>query len=128
MAQPTTKLFHIGDILSVTTGILVSPRKIEGVYDILNWMTGESLFTHALPRVADEAKPVLERALPWLKTISGKGIGKGNWQPWLAALELEHGSMHPIPKFSQGQHIQRGPLAEFEAATDGKPRVIVVTS
>jgi hypothetical protein len=38
----TTRAFHLGDILSVTTGCLVSPRGIAGVCDILNWMTGET--------------------------------------------------------------------------------------
>lgn len=47
----TTKTFHLGDILTITTGRLVSPRHMEGVYDILNWMTGEDLLvTHQIPR------------------------------------------------------------------------------
>ena len=68
-----TKDFHIGDILSVTTGRLVSPRHIEGVYDILNWMTGESLFTHQLPRVSREAGPVLLAAHPQIRQIVFNG-------------------------------------------------------
>lgn len=47
-----TKSFHIGDVLSAMTGTLVSPRHIGGVYDVLNWMTGESLMTHQLPRAS----------------------------------------------------------------------------
>ena len=30
-----TRYFHIGDVLTITTGCLLSPRHMEGVYDIL---------------------------------------------------------------------------------------------
>lgn len=33
--------FHVGDILSVITDRLVSPKHIGGVYDILGFMAGE---------------------------------------------------------------------------------------
>ena len=54
-----TREFHLGDILSITTGYLVSRRHMKGVYDILNFMTGDTLFTHQLPRAGDECKPYL---------------------------------------------------------------------
>lgn len=37
------KAFHIGDVLTVTTGRLVSPRHMYGVYEILNFLTGDRL-------------------------------------------------------------------------------------
>ncbi|WP_445080300.1 DUF7736 domain-containing protein [Brevibacillus laterosporus] len=51
------KSFHISDILSVTTGKLLSTRRMDGVYDILNHMTGESLLTHQLPRAIRVCAP-----------------------------------------------------------------------
>jgi len=45
-----TKDFHISDILSITDGRLVSTRHMDGIYEILNFMTGDNLFTHQLPR------------------------------------------------------------------------------
>ena len=63
-----TKQFHLGDVLSITTGRLVSPRHIDGVYDILNFMTGDNLFTHQLPRASDECKPYLVEQFPQLAT------------------------------------------------------------
>lgn len=32
--------FHISDILTITSGRLVSSRHMDGIYDILNYMTG----------------------------------------------------------------------------------------
>lgn len=60
------KNFHISDILSVTTGRLVSSRHIEGLYDILNFLTGDELFTHQLPRVFRECAPWLRTQFPLL--------------------------------------------------------------
>lgn len=64
-----TKDFHIGDILSVTTGRLVSPEHIGGVYKILNWMTSENLMTHQLPRASRECEPFLKAQHPDLSEI-----------------------------------------------------------
>ena len=61
-----TKKFHILDVLSVTTGRLLSPRGMDGIYDILGFMTGEDLFTHQLPRASDVCKPYLLRRFPKL--------------------------------------------------------------
>lgn len=61
-----TKKFHLGDILSITTGILFSPRGVEGVYDILGFMTGNDLYTHQLPRASDECLPHLKYQHPEL--------------------------------------------------------------
>lgn len=81
-----TKSFHLGDILSVTHDRLVSPRHIEGVYDILSFMSGEPVWTHQLPRIGREAKPILIAALPWLSGIDGAEVTPENWRQWLDAL------------------------------------------
>lgn len=60
--------FHLGDVLSITTGRLVSLRHMKGVYEILNFMTGDDLFTHQLPRAADECRPYLAMQFPQLVT------------------------------------------------------------
>lgn len=39
----TAKPFNIADVLSITTGRLVSWQGIGGVYTILNHMTGDNL-------------------------------------------------------------------------------------
>ena len=61
-----TKKFHLSDILSVTTGRLVSTRHMDGIYDILNFMTGDNLFTHQLPRASKECEPYLLKQFPEL--------------------------------------------------------------
>lgn len=69
------KTFHISDVLSITTGRLVSSRHIDGVYDILNFMTGDNLFTHQLPRASRECEPWLRTQFPQLFEDDPRMIG-----------------------------------------------------
>lgn len=108
-----TRDFHLGDILSVTTGRLVSPRLIEGVYDILNWMTGENLFTHQLPRVGREAAPVLLAMHPQLAEITGDDVTGENWREWLADKVARFGETLPVPKMNADQHERIDPMSEL---------------
>jgi hypothetical protein len=66
------KLFHLSDVLSVTTGRLVSTRHIDGVYDLLNFLTGDRLFTHQLPRASRECEPWLRSQFPQLMEDSAE--------------------------------------------------------
>lgn len=107
------KHFHIGDVLSVTTGCLVSPRLIGGVYDILNYMTDESLYTHQLPRVCEEAAPVLLKRHPHLANVDTSGVNQETWRAWLDERVREFGETLPVPKLSTDEHERIDPLSEL---------------
>lgn len=89
---PTIKSFPINVVLTVTTGRLLTkgegPRDngIGQLYDILNWMTGDNLFTHVLPRAAEFARPILYRLFPVLG-VAEACLGK--LDRWLAADKTE---------------------------------------
>ena len=57
---------QILDILSITHGKLISLEKMDGIYKILNFLTGENLFTHQLVRASETCKPYLLKAYPVL--------------------------------------------------------------
>lgn len=59
-----TKKFDIGTILTMTTGRFVC-GDIGKVYELANFMTGESIFTHQLPRVGKVIEAEIKRQLPW---------------------------------------------------------------
>jgi hypothetical protein len=106
--------FDLGDILSITTGRLVSLSGIAGVYDILNYMTGESLFTHQLPRVCDEARPVILAMHPQLAEIDAEAeITPDNCNAWLAEQKAIYGERLPVPKLSRDQHERIDPISEL---------------
>lgn len=68
----TAKPFNLSDVLSITTGQLVSFRGMDGIYDILNHMTGDNLFASQLPRAIESCAPVLMSDHPWLQEMGDK--------------------------------------------------------
>jgi hypothetical protein len=121
----TTRQFHIGDILSVTTGVMVSPRMIAGVYDILNFMTGDNLYTHQLPRSAREMGPELLRQHPQLKGVDATCVTNDEtWRAWLAERIAEFGETLPVGTAHQFHELV-DPLEEADRLI-GKERVIPV--
>lgn len=57
MTDRPTKSFPTGAVLSVLTGRLVSENHMTGIYEVLNWITGENVYTHQIPRISHEAVP-----------------------------------------------------------------------
>ena len=116
--------FHLGDVLTVTTGVLLSPRGMEGVYDILGYMAGEQLWTHQLPRVAKEAEPVLLDQHPFLANIEANGVGPSNYHAWLAEQVKKFGETLSVRPMTEDEHERIDPLSE--AAEKFPPDKIVV--
>jgi hypothetical protein len=124
----STKKFDLGDVLSITTGRLVSRRHMDGVYDILSFMCGESLFTHALPRASRECAPKLLEQHPGLADIEvPEELNKDNYEAWLDSLAEEHGTELEVAPLADGEHEVIDPLEEMTAMMGGdKSRVIPV--
>jgi hypothetical protein len=116
----STKSFHLGDVLSVTTECLVSPRHIDGVYDVLNWMTGDNLFTHQLPRANDECKPHLLAQHPDLAAVEVPDFSKTprdrvkeHVESWLAEQVARFGEYRDVAPMSAEEHTVINPLDEL---------------
>jgi hypothetical protein len=110
----TTKSFHLGDILSVTTGHLVSPSHMDGIYDVLNWMTGDDLMTHQLPRAADECEGALLAQHPDLAGIVVPGLdGKDAVDAWLAEQIALFGEYRDVAPLAPADHTRIDPIAEL---------------
>jgi len=76
------KKYHIGDILSITTSKIVSPSHIGGIRNILNYMTGDNLYDHQLPRAADECRPWLKAQFSWLNDVDASDVNPDNYKRW----------------------------------------------
>ena len=48
------KMFDLGAILNITTGRLFT--NMDDVYEVLNYLTGDDICTHQIPRVMKAAK------------------------------------------------------------------------
>jgi hypothetical protein len=123
--------FDLGDILSVTTGYLCSPRHIDGVYDILGYMTGESLMTHQLPRASRACEPALLEQHPQLVNIVAP---EWDWTcdvkeqvfAWLDAQKAIYGGTLPVTPLTEWHHID--PLQELVEMTETPDRIFVVAA
>ncbi len=124
----TTKTFHLGDILSVTTGRLVSPRHIDGVYDILNWMTGDNLMTHQLPRACGECEGLLRAQHPDLIAIAIPEFGgdKDAVGRWLAEQVAIYGETREVAPLAAEDHTRIDPIAELRAINPDAEIIAIV--
>ena len=141
-----TKSFSLGDVLSITTGRLVSERHIDGVYDILNFMTGDNLFTHQLPRAMEECRPFLLKQFPELaeagtpanlarldELIEGAECrneppenGVAMWLQWMAepgTCNLK--ASYEVQQIPRDAHQLKDPLEELVTMV-GPSKVVVV--
>ena len=102
-------------VLSVTDGRLLCT--FDRVHEFLEFMAGESVWTHQVPRVAGEATPVLLAAHPWLADVPIPEVGGTQEQiqaaldEWAVAIDppmvmcaplgvVEHTSVDPISEIT----------------------------
>jgi hypothetical protein len=129
------KLFHIGDVLSLTTGRLVSPQAMDGVHEILDFLTGNKLWTHQLPRACEECHPWLRSQFPRLfpeEPLVAAALGKldalivegdtreqrwGRIEQWLDDLRFALGlpEMLPVYEMAADMHTHIDPVEEAKA-------------
>jgi hypothetical protein len=126
MTSQTTRNFPLADILTMTTGRLLTTRGIGAVYDIANWLTGDNLFTHQLPRAADICGPALLDQHPQLQGVEPPAdIDVPNLMAWLADAEREHGEHLPVAPLPPGAWQHQNPVEEL-CDLVGPERVIVM--
>ena len=113
MTKTETKVFPTPAVMSTVTGVLISD--IGGVYEVLNWMTGESVFTHQIPRISREAVPVLLETLPALQQAIAEAeqITPENYEHWRDLWIDRYGPEIAVPKMTSGQHERIDPLSEL---------------
>ena len=116
-----SKTFHIGDILTAMTGRLVSPSHVDGLYGILDHMTGESLMTHQLPRGSREVEDILRERFPDLAAIEIPDWSdvpveqrKDAVLTWLGEMAAEHGETREVAPLDEDDHTHIDPIAELK--------------
>ena len=135
--------FPIADVLGVTTGRLIG--RIDGIYKILNFMTGDNLFTHQLPRAMEECEPSLREQFPRLMEDCPEMAARlrdldsaieaspretdaivDGWAECLRK-ELDLPSQLEVRPLRAGEHLHIGPVQELRAMV-GDDKVIVVAA
>lgn len=108
------KEFHLGDILSITTGRIFSTSGMGGIYAILNFMTGEKLFTNQLPRTSDTCKPSLFKQFPHLEELDTSEVNKDNYQDFLNKQIEQFGEFHEVSHLDEDIYEHKDPILEAE--------------
>ncbi|GIH70315.1 DUF7736 domain-containing protein [Sphaerimonospora thailandensis] len=110
-----TRDFHLGDILTITTEFMVTPNGVDGIYQILNWMTGDNLFTHQLPRATRECAPDLLRQHPDLAAVTVPAFGDDEREvwAWLDEQVRRYGETRPVAPLHPDGHTRIDPLTEL---------------
>ena len=122
------KEFALRTVLTVTTGrLLTKPvskdnNGIGDLYELLDYMTGESPFTHTLGRFSEECKPILLALYPELKeaevrlSVLDTYLQEGEpIELWLDKCVSEWGmpSILSLERGAVANHISKDPIEEL---------------
>jgi hypothetical protein len=120
----TTKDFSLAAVLTVVTGrFLVGD--IGELYDILNHMTGDNLFTHQLARAGEVCEKPLLAQHPQLGAVEVPDLAgdADAYKQWVANQEAIFGAMLSVEPLESWQH--RDPVTELAEMIGGKPIMTV---
>lgn len=122
--EPEVRTFHLGDILTVTTDKFLAVNGVGGVYDLLGFMTGESIATHQWPRVSDECAPRLLEQHPQLAEVVvpewPERVAPGTVWQWLADQTALYGETLPVVPLSPVDHTSIDPITELIAMREDR--------
>ena len=137
-----TRQFHARDLLSVTTGRLLTKPDNNGngignLYKLLGWMTNDQPFTHQLPRFSEECKPWLLRWFPELAKVNEHlstlddhvqrlGPNKGCEEFFTAMLKLDLKEHYDVLKIPANDHEVKHPHDELVAMRGTDKGILVV--
>jgi len=105
---------HLGDVLTITADVFVAPDGVGAVHRLLDHMTGDTLFTHQLPRAIRECKPDLLRQHPDLADVRPPSPFRDEahvWS-WLAEQTDRYGTHRDVQPLPEGEHTRINPLDE----------------
>jgi hypothetical protein len=112
------KKFKLGTVLSITTGTLFG--SIDDVYEILNYMTDDNLFTHALPRASKICKPCLLKQFPQLESVNTDNVGNANWKSFLEKQIEKFGLWFLVDSLAEQKiaYEKKNPIVELSDMMD----------
>ena len=120
-----TERFHLGAVLSMTTGKLLC--HMNDIYRIAQHLAGEPVWTHQLGRVMTESKPHLLEQFPALASVTGEEVTRDNFAAWLYERIGEHGEWFDVAPMPEHSHESIDPISEL--AEKARPdRTVTVTT
>ena len=107
--------FHLGDILSVTVGVLVSPRGEDGLRDVMAYVSGdEGLLTAPVDQLQAASGDCMDWLVAQHPVISGigpDGLEDGDDDSWAKWLERH------VDRFGEELWVQPSPAKHRQCET-----------
>lgn len=116
--------FTTGEIITAGLGRLCCPMK--DLYKVMNFLTGENLFTHQLPRAFHACTKWVQEQHPWLAQLDLSKCNKDTVHEWLSDAESKHGKQHELNPLPKDQWHFIDPIQEAIDLTGDKNKVITV--
>lgn len=86
------KTFHVGDVLSVYFGTVLSPTGMKGVYALTDHLLETNLTHDETIEKLGECGSLLSTQFPWLMTLEDPDLLSGNArEEWGTAISTTHG-------------------------------------
>lgn len=118
--------FTTGEIISAGTGKLCCP--VERLYAIYNFLTGDDLMTHQLPRAFRACEAHVRKQCPWLDDLNAEEVNPETWKAWLAKAEARVGLEHELEPLPAGEWMKCNPITEAIQLMGGRDKVVVVNA
>ena len=119
----TERAFPAGVVLTAMTGRMLC--SVGELYDVLNFLTQDKLYTHQLVRASKECAPWLRRWFPQLAELDTSVVTPENWRAWLDEAIAKVGSSFTLRPIPRDDHDVRDPIEELVEIV-GPDKVIVV--
>ena len=122
MNENNERNFDLGTVLTVTSGRLFT--KMDNLYDILNYLSSDEIYTHQIPRVMKVAQSYVLEKYPQLDGV-GKDVVINNEQDVKTFIDEQKNvygdsfGLSPMPN-EMYQHID--PIDEINEMRSGKTR------
>jgi hypothetical protein len=110
--------FHIGDIITVSTGVMVSPGNISSVRRLIQHMINRRLLDFQLIEATDLVRPHLRQAFAWLDNFDRDAILQlptGSLPDWVVEQASQYGASHLVERLPAGTWVDRDPIAELKS-------------
>jgi hypothetical protein len=99
------KKFHLETLLSVTTGVMVCPSgDPKEFFDLLNYMTADTLDPHEIANAVKECRPSLFAQFPFLSSIDINEATPESFEEWLFSQVKLHGETFTVQPLPLGTH------------------------
>jgi hypothetical protein len=98
---------------------------IGEVYRVCNFLTGDNLYTHQLPRAHDILQPWVLEQLPQLREWDESDITSENYRTYIEQAKLKFGESLPLTPLPPERWTYIDPIEEAKAMV-GDDKVIAV--